>query len=133
MGGISIFVDKLTKSIEEVATERSVATDVQRISVVDLKTVLRKNGWKFKWKGELRCEGRELYKLVIKGDDIIQGLISLQRAENYVEMHLIEAAPHNFGKGKKYAGVAGNLVSFACKLSFDEGFGGFVAFTQKRS
>lgn len=34
-------------------------------------------------------------------------------------------------KRKKYLGVAANLVAFACKLSFDLGFKGFVAFTAK--
>ena len=32
---------------------------------------------------------------------------------------------------KRYLGVAANLVAFACKLSFDLGFDGFVAFTAK--
>jgi hypothetical protein len=30
-----------------------------------------------------------------------------------------------------YAGVAGNMVAFACKLSFEKGFEGFVAFKAK--
>jgi hypothetical protein len=51
--------------------------------------------------------------------------------ENFVEMHLIEAAPHNFGKEKRYMGVAGNLVAFACKLSFEQGFDGYVALLLK--
>jgi hypothetical protein len=51
--------------------------------------------------------------------------------ENFVEMHLIEAAPHNFGKEKRYMGVAGNLVAFACKLSFEQRFDGYVGFTAK--
>ena len=66
-----------------------------------------------------------------KGDSVIQGLLSLEPAENYIEMHLIETAPHNFGPSKQYRGVAGNLVAFACKMSFDAGFDGFVAFTAK--
>jgi hypothetical protein len=51
--------------------------------------------------------------------------------QKYIEMHLIETAPHNYGKNKKYLGVAGNLVAFACKTSFEMGFDGFVAFTAK--
>lgn len=46
-------------------------------------------------------------------------------------MNLLENAPFNIGKGKLYEGVAGNLVAFACKLSFQLGFEGFVAFTAK--
>ncbi len=46
-------------------------------------------------------------------------------------MHLVETAPHNFGKNKKYFGVMYNLVAFVCKLSFDNDFDGVVAFTAK--
>jgi len=51
--------------------------------------------------------------------------------DNYIEMHLIETAPHNYGQRKMYLGVAGNLVAFAFKMSFDLGFEGYVAFTSK--
>ena len=72
-----------------------------------------------------------MYKLVIRGDEVIQGLISLQTRERYVEMHLIEAAPHNFGRRKKYLGVSPNMVAFACKTSFEMGFEGYVGFIPK--
>lgn len=46
-------------------------------------------------------------------------------------MHLIESAPFNIGKNKTYLGVPGNLVAFACKLSFQRGGEGYVAFLSK--
>ena len=46
-------------------------------------------------------------------------------------MNLIETARHNFGKNKIYEGVAGNLVAFACKLSSNKGYEGFVVFEAK--
>jgi len=46
-------------------------------------------------------------------------------------MPLIESAPHNFGKGKKYLGVMGNLVAFGCKMAFEKGFDGEMAFDSK--
>lgn len=46
-------------------------------------------------------------------------------------MDLLESAPFNIGKNKLYEGVAGNLVAFACKVSFQKGFEGFVVFTAK--
>lgn len=124
-------IDKLTKSIEDVVSGDSLETNVFAVSTSDLKYVLKKHGWRFNWKIEYKSLDRQLYKLVIKGDETIQGLLSLQIIENYIEMHLIEAAPHNYGKTKRYLGVAGNLVAFACKMSFDLGFGGFIAFTSK--
>lgn len=46
-------------------------------------------------------------------------------------MHLLENAPFNKGASKMYAGVAGNLVAFACKVSFQRGHEGNVAFISK--
>lgn len=46
-------------------------------------------------------------------------------------MNLLENAPFNIGKEKLYEGVAGNLVAFACKLSFQRGGQGFVSFQAK--
>jgi len=45
--------------------------------------------------------------------------------------NLIESVRFNKGKDKLYLGVAGNLFAFACKLSFDKGYEGFVAFFSK--
>jgi hypothetical protein len=46
-------------------------------------------------------------------------------------MNLIESAPFNLGRNKIYDGVPGNLVAFACKVSFQRGFDGFLSFTAK--
>lgn len=46
-------------------------------------------------------------------------------------MHLLENAPFNRGNNKMYAGVAGNLVAFACKFSFQRGFEGNISFFSK--
>ncbi len=127
----AFYIDKITNSIEDALTWKSFETRVDRVRAPDLRGILKKNGWRFNWEMEMTFPGRQLYKLLIKDDTRIQGLISLQAVENYIEMHLIETAPHNFGHLKKYAGVAGNLVAFACKTSFEASFEGFVAFTAK--
>jgi hypothetical protein len=46
-------------------------------------------------------------------------------------MHLVESAPFNKGKNKLYTGVPGNLVAFACRLSFQRGFEGNISFVSK--
>ena len=46
-------------------------------------------------------------------------------------MHLVESAPFNKGKTKLYSGIPGNLVAFACKLSFQRGHEGNVSFISK--
>ena len=50
---------------------------------------------------------------------------------DHLFMHLIESAPFNKGHEKLYEGVAGNMVAFVCKLSFEEGYNGVVAFEAK--
>ena len=44
---------------------------------------------------------------------------------------MLESAPFNIGKKKLYEGVSGNLVAYACKISFQYGFEGYVAFIAK--
>ncbi len=68
---------------------------------------------------------------IVNNPNIIQGLVSLEVKEDHVYMHLLENAPYNKGKSKIYAGVAGNLVAFACKLSFQRGHKGNVSFLSK--
>ena len=46
-------------------------------------------------------------------------------------MHLVESAPFNIGQAKVYVGVPGNLVAFACRLSFQRGFEGNLSFVSK--
>jgi hypothetical protein len=129
---IDIEIDKLTNSIENVITGDSFQTDISLIDNNDLKLVTNKNGWLFNWKSEYRQPDRDVYKLTISGNpEIIQGLISITEREDHVYMHLIESAPFNLGRNKVYVGVPGNLVAFACRISFHRGFDGYVSFASK--
>ena len=62
---------------------------------------------------------------------VVQGLLSVERKSDHVFMHLVEVAGSNRGANRVYQGVLGNLVAFACKLSFESKFEGFVAFDAK--
>lgn len=125
-------VDKLTHSIENVVTGDSFQTEVSVVSASDLKHITKIRGWLFNWKYEFKQPNREIYKLTIeKNPLIIQGLISLEIMEDHVYRHLIESASFNRGKSKIYVGIPGNLVSFACKRSFESGFEGNVSFYSK--
>ena len=129
---LNFIIDKLTNSIENVVTGDSFATDISVLTNHDLKTVSKTNGWLFNWKEEFKDPHRDTYKLtIVNNSAIIQGLISLEIKSDHVYMHLIENAPFNKGKGKVYEGVAGNLVAFACKLSFQRGHQGNVSFLSK--
>ena len=46
-------------------------------------------------------------------------------------MPLIESSKFNRGARKVYLGVPTNLVAFACKISFDKGYRGYVSFESK--
>ena len=125
-------IDGLTRSIENVATGDSFPTDVSYLVKADLKQVSKKNGWLFNWKSELDAPDREVYKLTIQGNpNVIQELVSLSVDADHIYMHLIESAPFNKDKTKVYLGVPGNLVAYACRLSFQKGFDGFVSFHSK--
>lgn len=50
---------------------------------------------------------------------------------DHIYMHLMESASFNLDKHKIYAGVPGNLVAYACKLAFEQGHEGYVAFVSK--
>src|SRR5690606_2109209 len=98
----------------------------------ELKNITKKTGWSFDWKGEFKQPQREIYKLtIVNNPNIIQGLVSLEVKSDHVFMHLIESSPFNIGTNKVYLGVPGNLVAFACKLSFQRGGDGYVSFIAK--
>ena len=125
-------VDKLTNSVENVVTGDNFPTQVTLISSDDLKSITKKAGWQFDWKYELKQPEREVYKLTIVNNlSVVQGLLSVEAKADHLYMHLLENAPFNKGKSKMYAGVAGNLVAFACRLSFQRGFEGNVSFISK--
>jgi hypothetical protein len=130
--GLEFTIDKLTNSIENVKTGDSFKTDISVLTNSDLKTLSKKNGWQFNWKDEFKEPLRDIFKLtIVNNSTIIQGLISLEAKEDHVYMHLVESAPFNLGKNKVYTGVAGNLVAFACKFSFQRGHEGNVSFLSK--
>ena len=129
---LDFLIDKLTNSIENINSGDSFPTEVSLLKSEELKKITKVNGWLFNWKVEFKKPQCEIYKLTISNNpNIIQGLVSLEVKSDHVFMHLIESAPFNVGKNKTYLGVPGNLVAFACKLSFQRGNDGFISFVAK--
>ena len=58
-------------------------------------------------------------------------MICFEKKSDHIFLHLIETAPHNFGRNKKYYGVLGNLIAYCCKVSFQYGFDGELGFDSK--
>jgi hypothetical protein len=129
---LDFVIEKLTDSILNTISGDSFQTDISRLTRTDLKTVSKKNGWNFNWSQELDNNSREVFKLTITNNpNIIQGLLSFTIKPDHLYMNLLESAPFNLGHKKLYDGVPGNLVAYACKVSFQNGFEGFVSFTAK--
>ena len=130
--GLDFIVDKLTISIENIITGDSFATEIAILTSSDLKSITKAKGWLFNWRVEFKNPVRDIYRLtIVNNPTIIQGLISLEVKSDHVYMHLVENAPFNKGQSKVYSGVAGNLVAFACKFSFQRGNEGNVSFLSK--
>ena len=125
-------IDKLTNSIVNRISGDSFRTEVVLLGKADLKNISKAHGWNFNWKREVSDIKKEVYKLTISNNlSIIQGLLSVSIENDHIYINLLENAPFNIGKNKLYEGVAGNLVHYACKISFQKGFEGYVAFTAK--
>lgn len=125
-------IDRLTNSIQNTVSGDSFPTEVSRLTKKDLNQVTKKNGWAFNWKTELDDNKKEIYKLTISNNpNIVQGLLSFTIEPDHIYMDLLESAPFNRGRNKLYEGVAGNLVAYACKDSFQNGFAGYLSFTAK--
>jgi hypothetical protein len=129
--GLDFEVDKLTNSIENIATGEVFNTLIVRLMSEHSKQI-KKIDWQFDWHKELKDPTKEVYKLTTDNNpSIIQGLLSIEDKQDHIFMHLIESSKFNKGKGKIYLGVPGNLIAFACKVSVDKGYEGFLAFDAK--
>ncbi len=124
-------IDKLTNSIENILSGEVFDTAITGLDKSDLK-IIKRSDWQFDWRLEFRASQNEVYKLTtVNNPTIIQGLLSIEDKEDHIFMHLIESAKFNKGKDKLYIGVPGNLVAFACKISNERGYEGYVAFDSK--
>jgi hypothetical protein len=124
-------VDKLTNSIEKILTGEIFETEIARMHTTDAR-LLKGSKWQFDWRAELKKSEREVYVLTIKEmPRIIQGIMSIENLDDHIFLHLIENAAFNKGHEKRYAGVAPNLVAYACKRSYEIGFQGALAFVAK--
>jgi hypothetical protein len=124
-------IDKLTNSIENTLTGEVFETEIVEITLKE-KRLIKKSAWVFDWHLELESAQRQVFKLTtVNNSDIIQGLMCLEDKKDHIFLHLLESAKFNKGRRKLYLGVAGNLVGYACKISFEKGYEGFVAFDSK--
>jgi len=126
---IDVIIDKLTPCLEEISTGDIYQTTFS-IAEIDELDGLRAKGWNFDW-ADSELSRYNIYKLQVKDDGVIQGLVAAEVIRGAVYIRLAESAPHNLGKKKKFEGVGGHLFAIAIKLSNAMGFYGYVFFDAK--
>ena len=128
-GIINVEIDELTPCLLKKSTNEYVDTIIKKMdNSKELKKLTK--GWKFDWTIEKNILG--LYS--IDNKERLQGLMSyeIKKEDQAVFIKLLENNPDNV-KNKTYKGVGGHLIAEACKISFDNGFDGYVYLDAKTS
>lgn len=127
---INIWIDELTPCLKDNETGEIVPTEVVRIRRKSfLSKYNKKNGWYTNWANLL--EEEEIFALVIKGTVDIQGMVALNKNEDFQAVYVawMCAAPQNnkmMCDEPKYSGVGGHLFAIAGDKSTEYGFDGVV-------
>lgn len=102
-------------NIVEVLTGKIYAIEVLPVESSDYK-LLSKTRYSFNWKEE---KTQEIYKLVIKGQNEILGLVSIERIPSEWRIHIrvLTVSVENKGVEKVFEKIAGNLIAFVSKIA----------------
>ncbi len=127
---VDILIDRITDCLIDTRTGEEVETEYRM-----RETLIRPKdyrGWKFNW-SITEKNGYDIYELFLKGDDTVQGRISVKADGGVADVDIVETAPHNYSHLGRYEGVGAHLFAIACQVSLDAGYDGFVTFTSKSS
>ncbi|MCL9806884.1 N-acetyltransferase [Flavobacterium amniphilum] len=102
-------------TIIEVPTGNVYPIEILPVADTDYES-LSETRYFFNWKEE---KEQELYKLIIKGQNDIQGLISIERipSEWRIHIRLLTVSIENYGGEKVYEKIAGNLIAYVSKIA----------------
>ena len=102
-------------NLVEVSTGKLYPIDILPVENADYKSLV-KSRYFFDCKEE---KYQEVYKLIIKGDNTVLGLISLERipTEWRVHIRLLTVSKENKGNEKRFDKIAGNLIVHAAKIA----------------
>ena len=127
---ITFAIDDIVPCLKDTSTGEIYNTEIIQIRN---KKVLEKynsrTGWYVNWSKFPR--GTDVYALVLKGTNNIQGMIAIQYDDEAKAVHVLWGctAPHNniweYGT-QKYSGVGGHLLALASELSVKHGYEGFL-------
>jgi hypothetical protein len=104
--------------VVEVLTGKSYQIEVLPVENADFKS-LPQSRYAFDWKEEKK---QEVYKLVLKGQKDILGLISIERipSEWRIHIRLLTVSIENKGRGKTLENITGNLIAYIAKIAVAE-------------
>lgn len=128
---LDVQFDGFARSVIDTKTRRSCATVIRPWRELLAGEFASTSQWNFNWLKETRVDNRNVHGLLLRRSNRIEGLVSLEPASDHVFVHLLESAPHNRGPSKLFEGVPGNLVAFACAVSFNAGHRGHLALDAK--
>lgn len=127
---INFKIDEIVPCLKETSTGDIYETEVIRIR---RKSVLSRynssTGWVVNW--SKFPSDSEVYALVLKGTNDVQGLIAVSYSDELQAVHILWActSPENnvwkYGK-KKFSGVGGHLFAIAAELSARHGYDGYI-------
>lgn len=120
--------------IKDVVTGEALEAVIEPMTHKDFKAIKKSRDrfGKFDWS---EYQGEEVYKLRLKNEETVLGLICLidheDETTNAIEIELLEVSEENIGSGKRLDNIGGCLIAFACRESFKRGHDGFVFLTPK--
>lgn len=102
-------------NIVEVLTGNICPIEVLPVTNTDF-TLISKARYFFDWKEEKK---EEVYKLVLKGQKDILGLVSIERipSEWRIHIRLLTVSVENKGKEKEFDKITGNLIAYVAKIA----------------
>jgi hypothetical protein len=105
-------------NIVELSTGKIFPIEILPLESADYK-LLTKRRYFFDWREE---KEQKVYKLIIKEDNDILGLISFEiiPQEWRIHIRLLTVSEENKGKGKKFDKIAGNLICYVSKIAVRE-------------
>ena len=125
---IDIEIDSITDCLIDKATGEIVPT----VFNIRKKPIIKRgrNEWSFDWR-LINHPKDQVIELFVEGSSEVQGRLAFTMGDGFIDVSLAESAKHNRGKNRKYEGVGSHLFAIACKLSFEAGCEGYVAFRAK--
>lgn len=127
---LNVWIDEFTPCLKDNFTGDIVETEVVAITRKSyLSRYNIKTQWYINWADLL--DENEIYALVVKGTTDVQGLVALQKNDDYKAVYItwMCSAPQNnkeIMKTQKYLGVGGHLFAIAIDKSIEYGYDGVV-------